>query len=483
MAKNFLTSSRHGTVFYFRRRVPDDLRHIIGKSHVFKTLNTTLRGAAIVLARAYAARTDAIYQHLRAMKKKNPESLQFEYTLKLEFDDLGLVRKMEVDAQPDESDAVASAIGAALQNRSNQSRDVQILPLPKPKISAKDLLDDYFREGVGMERWKNPDTTRRHDYDPIWTKFLVHAEEHGLTLAAAKAYRAEVLDQDVAVQTKVRNLSRIHSVIIHGIQHHDLDEKMLKPLKGAKLNGKTRKSKGNIYLPFSKEELVCLFHSEQYRNNSFKKPSHFWLPLLGLYTGARLEELAGLHLSAFSIMEGIPTVLLSDEETTDGGKNEFALRQVPIHQELIKAGLLTYVEELKVTGHERLFPDIGEAARDGYGKRATVDFTDYRRSVGVGKGKGERSRQVFHSFRSTLAGKFYHHGIDGDLSRRLTGHAALDVHQGTYLGAAAIPIERASLAMDQISFDLVHPVFVDTDAFVKTRNRSRKGAAPIRSAA
>ena len=476
MARNFLITSRHGTVLYYRRRVPDDLRQIIGKPYLVKTLNTIHRGAAIVLARAYAAKTDAIFQHLRAMKKKNPESFQIDYILKIELDDLGLVSKMEVDAQPEESDAVASVISAALQNRAAQSRGVQNIPLPKHQISAKDLLDDYFREGIGMERWKNPDTTRKHDYDPIWTKFLVHAEIHGLTPAAAKAYRAEVLDQDAAVQTKVRNLSRIHSVIVHGIEHHDLDEKMLTPLKGAKLNGKSKKGKGKIYLPFTNEELVCLFHSEKYRENSFKKPSHYWLPLLGLYTGARLEELAGLHLSSFSTVEAIPIVLLSDEETTDGGKNEFAPRQVPIHQELIDAGLLDYVEMLKVARHKRLFPDIGEAARDGYGKRATVDFTEYRRSVGVGKSQGERSRQVFHSFRSTLAGQFYHHGIDGDLSRRLTGHAAIDVHQGTYLGAAAIPIARALVAMNKISFDLVHPPFVDTDAYVKTRNRSRKEA-------
>lgn len=480
MAQNFLTSSRHGTVFYFRRRVPDDLQQIVGKLYLVKTLNTTHRGAAIILARAYAAKTDAIYQHLRAMKKKNPESFQTDYTLKFEFDDLGLVSKMEVDAQLEETDAVALVISAAVQNRSTQSHGVQHQQLPKPRISAKDLLEDYFREGIGMARWRNPETARKHDYDPIWTKFLVHAEAHGLTVAAAKAYRAEVLDQDAAMQTKVRNLSRIHSVIVHGIEHHELDEKMLGPLKGAKLNGKTKKGKKNIYLPFSPEELVCLFHSEQYRTNAFKKPSHYWLPLLGLYTGARLEELAGLHLSAFSTLRGIAVVLLSDEDTTDGGKNEFALRQVPLHQELINAGLLEYVEKLKIAGHERLFPDIGEAARDGYGKRATVDFTEYRRSVGVGKGEGERSRQVFHSFRATLAGQFYHHGVDGDLSRRLTGHAAIDVHQGTYLGAAAIPLERASVAMNQISFDLIHRPFVDTDAYVKARNRARKSLRATR---
>jgi hypothetical protein len=166
-------------------------------------------------------------------------------------------------------------------------------------------------------------------------------------------------------------------------------------------------------------------------------------------------------------------MLLSDEATTDGGKNGFAPRYVPMHRELIGAGLLGYVEFLKQNGHSRLFPEIGKAIRDGYGKRATVDFTEYRRSVGVGDSKGDRSRQAFHSFRSTLAVKFYHAGIDGDLSRRLTGHAAIDVHQGTYLGAASIPMARASEAMNQISFKLDHQPFVDTPQYEKARSRKR----------
>jgi integrase len=333
------------------------------------------------------------------MKKREAEGFDVDYTLSLEFDDTGAMKKLQVDAQPHETDAVTSAIKAALENRPLQPAAPK--PANAPKLSASALLEDYFREGIGSNRWKNPTNTRKHDYDPIWAKFLVHAEVHGLTLAATKAYRAEVLDQAVALQTKVRNLSRVHSVITHGVEQHGLEEKMLNPLKGTKLKSKAKRGNANIYLPFSTDELVCLFHSDQYRDNSFKKPSHYWLPLLGLYTGARLEELAGLHLSSFSTSDGTSVVLLSEEETTDGGKNEFALRQVPVHRELINAGLISYVETLRLQGNTRLFPDIGKSARDGYGKRATVDFTDYRRSVGVGKDAGERSRQVFHSFRAT----------------------------------------------------------------------------------
>ncbi len=473
MAQDFLTLSRHGTIFYYRRRVPDELRAIIGKPYLVKSLGTSQRGLALIMARAYAARTDSIYQYLKTMKKSQSDGYQFDYTFELDLDEMGKVRKIKVDATPEETAAVESAIQTALTNLPSQPARMAISRPLSPAVTASELYEDFFREGIGTERWKNAETSRLHDYDPVWAKFSVHVEKYGLTLEAVKQYRAEVLGAKVAVNTKIRNLSLIHAVVMHGVERHELDAALLINLKTTKLKGKGKSKKTNTYLPFTEDELKRLFHSVAYQGNSFKKPSQYWLPLLGLYTGARIEELAGLHLDAFISVDELPAMLLSDEETTDGGKNEFAPRYVPIHHELIGAGLLQYVDFLRARGYLRLFPDIGEAARDGYGKRATADFIEYRRTVGVGKSQGERSRQVFHSFRSTLAVKFYHAGIDGDLSRRLTGHAAIDVHQGTYLGAASIPMARATVAMNQISFNLIHPPFVDTAVYEKARSRVR----------
>ena len=475
MAQNFLISSRHGTVYYFRRRVPNDLRDAISRPYLVRTLGTDQRGVAVVLARACAARTDALFQQLRDMKKSKLGDNQFDYILEVDLNELGLVSKLKIEATPEESAAVEAAIKAALQNLPRPTAAAVPPSVGKPKITAAELLEDFFREGIGSSRWKNPEKTRNHEYDPIWAMLLPHTNKHGLTLDAAVSYRAEVLASTAAYATKHRNLYRIHAVMVHGVEHHALDNRILSKLKMPAVKGHGKSGKANVYLPFTPNDLVLLFHSDAYRNNSFKKPSHYWLPLLGLYTGARIEELAGLHLSAFMESEGVQGVTLSDEQTTDGGKNDHSLRTLPLHSELIGAGLVKYVAQLIAEGHTRLFPEIGEAARDGYGKRATVDFTAYRRTVGVGQSEGSRSRKVFHSFRSTLAGEFFRHSVDGDLSRRLTGHAAIDVHQGTYLAAATIPMKKAAEAMNKVSFDLTHPPFADSRAYKANRNRFRKG--------
>lgn len=497
MARDYLTRSRHRTLYYFRRRVPDDLRAIILQPYLVCSLGTSHRGQAIILARAFAAKTDNAFTQLRNMSEKkltatelldsfaNDPNCRLRLRLagaqlhieeqerearRLELEVIEGLHQQQVQQRQHEQvlDAAIRA-GAAAVAASSAHRPA---PSPMPGLTAEELLEDFLREGAGSGRWKDADTARTRDYGPIWKRFAVHANKHGITVVAAKAYRAEVLarEQD-SPETKNRNLYRVRSVIAHGVDHHDLDPKILPHLK--KPTGKRSGGAGKVksYLPFTDDELRLLFHSHSYKNNSFKKASHFWLPLLGLYTGARLEELAGLHLTSFSVIDGLPAMTLSDHDTTDEGKNEHAPRDVPIHPQLIQAGLLEYVVQLRSEGHQRLFPEIGAAARDGFAKRATVDFTNYRRSVGVGKDEGERSRKVFHSFRSTLAGRLFPLTPDADLRRRLLGHAAKDVHAGTYLGAIGIPMERATEVVSRVAFGLVHPQFFDTLAYKKARHR------------
>jgi hypothetical protein len=492
MARNFLTRSRHGTVYYFRRRVPDDLRPAIAQPYLIRSLGTSERSQAIILARAYAAQTDIAFTRLRTMSDKKLTAQELLDNFANLPDCRDRIRRAGMQLRLEEAERererlereVVDGLCQQQEQQKRHARDLEVAimagaarstatppPAPAPSITAEELFEDFLGEGIASNRWRDAETTRTRDYGPIWKRFAVHASKHGLTVAAAKAYRAEVMsrEQDSA-ETKKRNLYRVHAVMEHGVSHHDLDARILSHLKAPK-GKRSGGSKVNSYLPFTDDELRLLFHSEFYKENSFKKASQFWLPMLGLYTGARLEELAGLHLVSFSTVDGFPSMRLSDHDTTDEGKNEFAPREVPIHPELIKAGLLDYVESLRAEGHERLFPEIGAAARDGFAKRATTDFTKYRRSVGVGKDEGERSRKVFHSFRSTLAGKLFPLTADDDLRRRLLGHAARDVHAGTYLGAIGIPMERATEVMSRVSFGLQHPEFSDTAAYKKARNR------------
>lgn len=229
----------------------------------------------------------------------------------------------------------------------------------------------------------------------------------------------------------------------------------------------------------------CIREPDRYRNNTFARPSQYWMPLLGLYTGARIAELASLELKDIQVLEGCPSYYLSHPDGANaGGKNAYAPRWVPVHPELLSAGFMQYVGQLRAGGHTRLFPCLGKAARDGYGKRATDDFVKYRRKCGVGANEGEgRSEQTFHSFRSTLVSRMVECRIDGDTRRMLVGHVSSDtrnasqrdVHSTIY-DQSEVQINQLSEALAQVEFGLRHPAFSLTPAMSIALARKRRGA-------
>ena len=113
---NYLKRSRHGTTFYFRRRVPDELRQTVGQPYLTKSLETSDRREAIMRARLLAAKTDILFADFRAMPRKARPStaLQIDYALSLDISPSGKKRAVALDVQPGEEVSAAVAV-AALQ--------------------------------------------------------------------------------------------------------------------------------------------------------------------------------------------------------------------------------------------------------------------------------------------------------------------------------------------------------------------------------
>jgi site-specific recombinase XerD len=108
----------------------------------------------------------------------------------------------------------------------------------------------------------------------------------------------------------------------------------------------------------------------------------FWLPLLALFHGARLEEFADLYRRDIGRDGKIAFVRLVEE--TRGLKNETASRTVPLHPEIIRLGFLDYAERVAPNPDDPLFPDIEPQGPDRKrGGRITRWFGYYRKKVGL----------------------------------------------------------------------------------------------------
>lgn len=168
---------------------------------------------------------------------------------------------------------------------------------------------------------------------------------------------------------------------------------------------------------YKPHQLSKLFAPEHYQ---FKLAHHFWPPLIALFTGGRRREIAQLLVHDFTVIDGIQALSIDDLGDEDKSiKTPAAKRTIPVHPELIKLGLLDYVEDVKALNlGDELFPGIGV---NGYGEKGNAIGQAWRRhkqAVGL---KGD-STPTFHSFRATAIGVLKAKNVPLDMRCQLVGH-------------------------------------------------------------
>ena len=142
------------------------------------------------------------------------------------------------------------------------------------------------------------------------------------------------------------------------------------------------------WLPYTIEELNRLFAGEP--------PSELrWIMFVALFTGMRLNEICQLHKDDVRREEGIWYLNVGNEYEGQRIKSEAGFRRIPIHSELLKAGLVDYQKSL---ANGQLWPGLKPGGPDRkLSWYVTRQFTTYRRKVGI-----TRARVNFHSLRKNV---------------------------------------------------------------------------------
>lgn len=187
---------------------------------------------------------------------------------------------------------------------------------------------------------------------------------------------------------------------------------------------------------FTSHELSLIFAQDWFTagSGSFNRagwttwrPHYYWLPLLGLFTGGRINELSQLYLADILQSEGGQWYLDFNLTGTDkidekdkSLKTINALRVVPLHNRLVQLGLPEYVQALRKAGHKRLFPELKRDAVKGYGKPASSWFNE--RFLGRTLGIERNGMKTFHSFRHTFLTATERLGTPERVMAQIAGH-------------------------------------------------------------
>lgn len=195
-------------------------------------------------------------------------------------------------------------------------------------------------------------------------------------------------------------------------------------------------AKGEHYEYFELNDLELIFDNlPKFAQNSWQ----FWIPLVGLYTGARIGEIASLKVDYFEIKNGINAMYIN------GTKTISSPRTLPLHSVLIELGLLEYVEHRRKINKVTLF-DLKNSESNGLAEEPSGWFSEYRKTIGI-----LEKMKVFHSFRHTIIDLMNQLSINDKASAQYTGHSsAHNIRNSTY--------GRKSLALNIMKIEVVDKI-------------------------
>ncbi|KVH47351.1 site-specific integrase [Burkholderia diffusa] len=442
-----LHRNRYGTL-YFRLAVPLDLRPIVGKAEIYRSLHTaSVRQAAnsaqtlrIALQRLFdelrvyggehlsedaqkALRTllDSRKREAHLMEQRDAlaEQLSALQSELLRRDGERLREMHALQAHARTAAIAAHGLGHrqavdALSHATHHTAKAPAGPL------LSEVIEAFIAEKKARDRWEpKTEEAKRHGFR-LFSQFMTERLGHEprtneidrsacvaflellkkLPPNITKKHADRPLSEIAALDLKPQSPRSINKYVgyVSGlfawakeIPTYDIKGNPAYQLSVAEDNKDKKRA-------FSDDELISFFSHRHFKERHFFHSYYYWLIPMALHTGARLGELCQLRVADFIVDEGVHCINITDEEDEQRLKNKNAKRLVPIHSFLIEMGLIRYVDTLKFDRQDLLFPEINFA--HGNSHEASKWFNDKGRfsdSCGV-----TDPNTNFHSFRRTF---------------------------------------------------------------------------------
>ncbi|MCI1143706.1 site-specific integrase [Sphingomonas sp. WKB10] len=397
---------RRGATYYFRRSIPLDVRRALGgRAELIASLRTKDRPTAKRLVPQQLIDSDRLFDEARQALGLDGLSATIEARLKsvAALTVEPRERPAKISIRPVEDAPRFGMLDEAITDRWAIERKVQKKGEDAHRAVARWFYERVGRKPVGLIERK----------DVLAFKDALVAEGQSLGNVRVKLSRLRTLLQWAADNELVdRNVAT-------GVTVKDVD-------KGA-----------NKRLPFDLASLNRVFSCPIYKDGvrpvQGRGEASYWLPLLALFTGARMEELGQLRpcdvrLTSYPDGDGATCShwfihIVADEGDGLKLKNAGSERIVPIHPLLAELGFLSFASIALNNKQLRLFPALKENVYGRLTAKWGEWFNPYMRSTCHITDR----RMVFHSFRHTFKDYARLAGIEEGIQRQIMGHSSGDV--------------------------------------------------------
>jgi len=184
-----------------------------------------------------------------------------------------------------------------------------------------------------------------------------------------------------------------------------------------RLQYKDTRRKDELRAAFDPDDLRMMFvDSDAYGQDQIKAPERFWVPLIALYTGARMEEICQLHDDQIAEVDGHWCMVVEAKHPDQSVKTS-EKRLIPLHPFLLDLGLHRFAQKRTGSGH--LWPTLPRL-NNRYGHYFGRWFKEFKDKCGIDP---KPSFKVFHSFRHTVETKLQYEEADQRLIDQMMGHS------------------------------------------------------------
>lgn len=305
-------------------------------------------------------------------------------------------------------------------------------PVDEPEKSPKVVtsLDPDIVDRWSIERKVSPKGVDKHRAVARWFhEYAGVIPVEAITKRDVLAFKNKMVAEGVTAANANTKLSCLRTLLGYAVDNDLLDANPAYRVYVHDKDKERRKRK-----EFDLPALHALFTSPVYavdeRPNAGRGEAAYWLPLIALYTGARLEEIAQLrvtdvreepYLDGNDRLQAAWVICVMQEEGLST-KNANSVRRIPVHPHLVGLGLIKHVQHAVAEGDDRLFPALKQNTYGRLGAKWGEWWSIYRREVCGITDRG----MVFHSFRHSF--KYYarHVGMIEGVQRQIMGHSPGD---------------------------------------------------------
>jgi integrase len=404
--------------YHYRRRIPSDLFHLFGRKEVTKSLHTKQPRDAVRLRSRLDVQMEQLF-HACRMEAVSPELATARLNTILHGHPLPTSPLPSTEQTP-----------------------IVILPSRRRGKRLAEAVDVYCKEN--QHGW-TPKTAK--EFAGIYDRLIKGLSDpwlQDIDRPSLVEYRDKLIAEGKHAKTVNKYLQILSTVLRHASR--------LKWITGNPAEGlglKDARREDEIRRAYTSEEITQLFLALQRDKKAFYESNHherYWLPLLGIFTGGRVNELAQLSLADIVVEQGIPAIVITAAGNDEGKriKSESARRTLPLHRDLLTLGFMVYVKNMRERGHDRLFPAL-KLGPNGYSHQfVSRHFSGkdgwLRRNIPTAE-----DGVAFHSFRHTVATMLKNAEEPERLIIEIMGHKQGSLAMGRYATPYDLSIKTRSI--------------------------------------